>query len=134
MISATQQQAIVQQLQQTWPNALAIYAFGSQVSGDATTASDLDLAILVEGYCDTLTLWNTAQNIACKLNIDVDLLDFRATSTVMQHQILTTGLRWWHKDSQADLYEAAVLNDKLTLDEARQPLLNDINKRGNIYG
>ena len=64
----------------------------------------------------------------------VDLLDFRAASTVMQYQILLGGERWWALDSQAALLEAAVLSEKTKLDEARVGLLNDIKATGRVYG
>ena len=64
----------------------------------------------------------------------VDLLDLRAASTVMQYQVITTGQRWWAKDAQAALYEAAVLSEKTALDSARAALLADIGKEGSVYG
>ncbi len=39
---------------------IAIYAFGSQVDGTAGPESDLDLAVLVAGYAEPLTLWDIA--------------------------------------------------------------------------
>ena len=41
----------------------------------------------------------------------------------MQYQIITTGQRWWAADGQATLYEAAILSEKTSLDEARAALL-----------
>jgi predicted nucleotidyltransferase len=38
---------ILQLLQQRLPNLMAVYAFGSQVTGTADKNSDLDLAVLV---------------------------------------------------------------------------------------
>ena len=74
---------------------------------------------------------NTVADVAGCL---VDLLDLRAASTIMQHQIITTGQRWWAGDFQAALYEAAMLSEKTELDTARAGLLGDIEKRGTIYG
>jgi predicted nucleotidyltransferase len=45
-------------------NAMAIYAFGSQVQGSAGPQSDLDMAVLVAGYADPLVLWDVAGNLA----------------------------------------------------------------------
>ena len=52
----------------------------------------------------------------------------------MQHQILTTGQRWWAKNAQAALFEAAVLSEKTELDLARAGVLADIQHRGTVYG
>jgi hypothetical protein len=52
----------------------------------------------------------------------------------MQYQIITTGERWWARDLQAALYEAAILSEKTALDSARAGLLADIRQRGSIHG
>ena len=116
------------------PGLLAIYAFGSQIDGAAGPDSDLDLAVLVSGYAPALQLWELSGEIADLAGCPVDLLDFRAASTVMQYRILTTGQRWWAADSRADLYEAGVLSDKTELDCARAGLLADIQREGSVYG
>lgn len=126
--------AIVQMLQAQVPDLLAIYAFGSRVQGAAGRESDLDLAVLVAGYAQPITLWKLSGELADIAACPVDLLDLRAASTVMQHQILTRGQRWWAKDIRAGLFEAAMLSEKTALDTARQGLLDDIQKEGKIYG
>ena len=125
--------AIIKSIQAQLPEALAIYAFGSQIHGTNTSSSDLDLAVLVPGYTDPLALWQLANQLANQLEFEVDLLDFRAASTIMQNQILHTGERWWHLDSQADAYEAAVLSEMTNLKAARGKLLATIAESGTIY-
>lgn len=116
------------------PDVLGVYAFGSRLQGGAGPESDLDLAVLVAGYADPLRLWEVASTLADIAGCPVDLLDLRAASTVMQHQILTTGVRWWAPDAQAALWEAASLSEKTELDTARAGLLADIAKTGVVYG
>jgi len=125
--------AIAALLQARLPDLLAIYAFGSRTAGTAGPDSDLDLAVLVTTYADPLRLWELAGEIADLAGCPVDLLDFRAASTVMQYRILTTGQRWWARDSRADLYEAAVLSDKLELDSARAALIADVRREGRVH-
>jgi len=126
-------QAILEVLQGRVPDLLAVYAFGSRMQGTAGPQSDLDLAVLVAGYADPLVLWELSGELADTAGCPVDLLDLRAASTVMQHQIITTGQRWRAVDSQAALYEAAILSEKTALDTARAGLLGDIQKRGTVY-
>lgn len=126
--------AIVDLLKQQCAGLQAIYAFGSRIEGHAGPESDLDLAVLVAGYADPHQLWQLSGDLADLAKCPVDLLDFRAASTVMQARILNTGERWWAADSRVDGYEAAVLNDKLALDAARATLLNDIQREGRVYG
>jgi len=126
--------AIVRTLQARLPHLLAVYAFGSRVQGTAQPESDLDLAVLLAGHADVLVLFDLAGDLSDLSRCPVDLLDLRATSTVMQYQIITTGERWWAKDAQAALFEAAILSEKTELDRARAGLLADIQQRGTVYG
>jgi predicted nucleotidyltransferase len=126
--------SIVQTLRARLPNLLAVYAFGSRVLGAARDDSDLDLAVLVAGYADAWVLFELAGELADQVGCPVDLLDLRAASTVMQHQVLTTGVRWWAKDSQAALFEAAMLSEKTALDAARAGLIADIRNEGRVHG
>ena len=124
-------------LQQRLPKLMAVYAFGSRFenAGSRTHAnSDLDLAVLVEAYSDPVTLFELASELADITQCPVDLLDFRAASTVMQNQILTRGRRLWAKDVRAGLFEAAMLNEKIYLDQMRQGLILDVQKRGAVHG
>jgi uncharacterized protein len=121
-------------LLQALPNALGIYAFGSRVQGTANAESDLDLAVLVAGYAEPLLLWELANQLADLVGCEVDLLDLRAASTVMQYQVITTGQRLWGKDLQAGVFEAYILSEKTALDSARADLLNTIKEDGAVYG
>ena len=51
---------LIQTLQARVPNLLAIYAFGSRITGTAGPDSDLDLAVLVAGYAEPLALFDLA--------------------------------------------------------------------------
>ncbi|NNM52694.1 MAG: nucleotidyltransferase domain-containing protein [Pseudomonadales bacterium] len=125
---------IIQTLQASIPGLMAIYAFGSRVQGTMGPESDLDLAVLVAGYADALTLFDLSGDLADMANCAVDLLDLRAASTVMQYQIITTGQCWWKINGQVALFEAMVLSEKTELDTARSGLLRDIQEQGIIYG
>jgi len=113
---------------------LAVYLFGSHVRGEAGADSDIDLAVLVRGKADPVKLWELGQSLAAQFNRDVDLIDLRAASTVMQYQIITTGRRLWETQSQGSLYESAILSEKTELDTARAGLLSDIRDEGTVYG
>ncbi|WP_137893125.1 nucleotidyltransferase domain-containing protein [Ramlibacter sp. 2FC] len=125
---------VVTAIRAAWPDALAVYAFGSRVQGTARPDSDLDLAVLVPGYAEPLRLWELAGQLSERLGCEVDLLDLRAASTVMQHQVLTQGQRLWGQALEAGLFECFVLSEKLALDAARAGLVSDIEKKGKVYG
>lgn len=117
-----------------FPQAIAIYAFGSQVQGTAGPDSDLDLALLVAGYANPIVLWELASKLTDVAGCPVDLLDLRAASTVMQYQVITTGQRLWSAGLAAGLFECYVLSEKTELDSARAPLMADILATGRIHG
>lgn len=125
--------ATIASIRQHFPNVLAIYAFGSRINGTSTSTSDLDLALLVPGYAAPLELWDMASTLANSLGCEVDLLDFRLASTVMQNQILWSGERWWFLNSHVDGYEASILSELTNLNTARGKLLEDIAQSGSIY-
>jgi predicted nucleotidyltransferase len=124
---------IVAAIRAKFPQSMAIYAFGSKVQATDGPDSDLDLAVLVAGYADPVLLWELAGSLAEIAGCDIDLLDLRAASTVMQYQVITTGRRLWAAGVQTDLFECYVLSEKTALDSARAPLLADIRATGKIY-
>jgi predicted nucleotidyltransferase len=126
--------ALITAIRSEFPTTLAIYAFGSRITGQANAESDLDLAILVPGYAEPLQLWELAGKLADIATCPVDLLDMRAASTVMQYQILHTGQRLWAQELEAGLFQCFILSEKLALDNARAGLLDDIQKTGRVYG
>ena len=127
-------QRLVAVLLERLPSLLAVYLFGSRANGHAWPDSDLDLAVLVAGKLEPVAAWELAQDLAGLAGCDVDLIDLRAASTVMQYQVITTGVRLWQQDGQAALYESFILSEKTELDEARAGLLLDIRREGRVYG
>ncbi len=125
---------IVKLLQQRLPALLAVYLFGSQARGDANAGSDVDLAVLVAGYADPIELWDLSSDLAEVCGCEVDLLDLRAASTVMQSQILQQGSRLFALDSSVGSYEATLLSEMTALNEARAGILADIQQDGTVYG
>lgn len=121
-------------LQARFPGLLALYLYGSAARGEDGPHSDVDLAVLLPGKADPVALWEAGNELALRLARDVDLVDLRAASTVMQYQIITTGERLWTRDAQALQYESFILSAKTALDEARAGLLADITSTGRVYG
>lgn len=115
------------------PDLMALYVFGSQARGTPRKDSDLDLAALAPGYIEPSLLWSLSNEIANLVNGEVDLLDLRAASTVMQSQVISTGKTVWDIGLPAHLFEVFVLSEKLALDEAREPLLKTITAEGHVY-
>jgi len=124
---------LINRIKSSLPNVLAIYAFGSQITGHSNEHSDLDLAVLIDGQVETFDLWDLASQLVEIAGCDVDLLNMRLASTVMQYQILQTGRTLWAKQPDAGIFESFILSEKLNLDVLRKELLEDIDQRGSIY-
>ena len=82
-------------------------------------------------------LWGLSGTLTGLIGAEVDLVDVRAVSTVMQCQVLTVGERWWVRVGSATevgVWEAAMLSEMTELNSARAGLTADIAASGMIYG
>jgi len=117
------------------PDVMAVYLFGSAVTGQTHPGSDFDLAVLAESPVGPERLWKLAQDIAAMVNVEIDLIDLRTASTVMRMQIVKGGKRLYCRDQTAcDAFEDFVFSDFARLNEERAGILEDIKRRGAVYG
>ncbi|TDX32100.1 nucleotidyltransferase-like protein [Modicisalibacter xianhensis] len=121
-------------LQDALPDLQAVYLFGSQAKGSANAMSDVDLAVLVPYPLAGTLRWELTGQLADLLNRDVDLVDLRIASTVMQHQIVSEGQRLWSRDHEADEFELAAMSEYWDLAIQRRELIADIKQRGHVHG
>ncbi len=125
---------IVAAVRSVLPKVQAITLFGSHAEGTDTSESDVDIAVLLPDHISPVCLWEAGEAIARRLDKDVDLIDLRAASTVMQFRIVTTGRRLFARDVALDHYETFILREMTDLNEARAPLIADIQREGRVYG
>ncbi|MCB1882980.1 MAG: nucleotidyltransferase domain-containing protein [Geminicoccaceae bacterium] len=115
-------------LRERLPGLMAVYHFGSTADGTAWPSSDVDLAVMGEGLVDGPALWNLRPELERVFGRDVDLLDLRRVSSVMQNQVLL-GRRLWCRDPAAvDWQETAMLGMYRDLRELRVPILAELLK------
>jgi uncharacterized protein len=120
-------------LERLGAKVVAIYLFGSAVSGEIMPDSDVDLGILLTEKMDSGALWNIAQEIASVLNRDVDLIDLLSASTVMQYEILTSGTRLYCGNADCcNSFDNQVMTAYLDLTEQRRDILTDIQERKRV--
>ncbi|MBN4077488.1 nucleotidyltransferase domain-containing protein [Sulfobacillus acidophilus] len=116
------------------PNIDAIYLFGSYASSTSNSKSDLDLAILPKKKLDKVKLWNLAQEIAIKIDKDVDLIDLFEASTVFKFQIVHEGrIIYSTSDKVCNFFDNYVHSSYLKFNEERKEILDKIKKTGKIY-
>ncbi|MHB8453168.1 MAG: type VII toxin-antitoxin system MntA family adenylyltransferase antitoxin [Acidiferrobacterales bacterium] len=126
---------IVARLRSEIPDAVGIYVFGSWGTTAERRDSDLDLAVLARWELAPARSWNIAQELAGLVGRNVDLVDLRVASTVMRTQVIAHGERLFCGDErQCTEFEDLVFSDYARLNEERAGILEDIQRRGSIYG
>ncbi len=74
-----------------FPNAWAIYVYGSFARGDESLSSDIDLALLLppdEKIGDLLTV---ISEVSTHVHREIDLVDLRKVSDVLRREVLAEG-------------------------------------------
>ncbi|MDQ6954593.1 MAG: nucleotidyltransferase domain-containing protein [Mariprofundaceae bacterium] len=114
---------------------LGVYLFGSVAKGVNNAASDIDMAVLSDRILPSMDVWMLAQALAKDAGVDVDLIDLRSASVVMQIQIIAKGKRLLCIDRDTcERFEDFVYADFSRLNEERAGILTDIQSRGTVYG
>lgn len=126
---------LVRGLCEAVPGIVAIYLFGSAARGEERADSDVDVAIL--GSCPLAAgeRWTLQETAAATLRRNVDLVDLRTASTVMRMQVVSTGTLLFEADAnQRARFEDLVFSSYVRLNEERRGILEDVLKRGSVYG
>ena len=112
-----------------------VYLFGSAYQGNFTPKSDIDLAFSSPKKIEDVDLFFLKQDLASQLNREIDLINLKTASTVLQVQIIGTGTPLFYKDvTQVDLFQIRVLKEYALLNHERKPILDRIKKEKKIYG
>ncbi len=127
------QQMIVEHLVEN-VSPFFIILFGSTVKGTMKNNSDFDIAFLSKKEFDKYQLFMISEELAAKLNRDVDLIDLNQASTVFQAQVIHTGKVIYCSDEQQKAqFELKTLKMYTRLNEERLPVLKSIDESGSIY-
>ena len=134
-LDTSEQSTIRKRLQAAVPDVIAIYQFGSTVGGQEHGEGDLDLVILASRPLENLDRWTLQEDLAAELGRDVDLVDLRSASTVMQARVLDTGRVLAETDRTVrQQFEMRVCSAYAMLNEERAGILEDVQARRHIYG
>ncbi|MCK5914879.1 MAG: nucleotidyltransferase domain-containing protein [Deltaproteobacteria bacterium] len=129
------QHKIIETICGTVSDCLAIYRFGTWGTTDQRPDSDIDLAVLAGSPLDTVVCLNLAQQLASIVGRDVDLVDLSKASSVLRMQIVASGERFFcASDSEAESFEDLAFSSYVRFNEERRFILEDVKKRGNVYG
>lgn len=117
------------------PELVAVYLFGSVARGDQMADSDIDFAYLASRPLALKVRWDLQQEIAVRLHREVDLIDLRASSTVMRVRVLEVSQLLLDLDPYARAtFEATALGAYARLNFERRHIIEDIRQRGQVYG
>jgi len=127
--------AIVSVLRSEFADLQLVLLFGSHARGAVTPASDVDVALLVQGTMPAARLAELRDGLALALVRDVHLVDLRAATTVLRHEIAHTGEVLYSVGGGAvEAFLDFVLSDYVRLNEARAGILRDVRERGRVHG
>ncbi|MBB6175703.1 putative nucleotidyltransferase [Anoxybacillus tengchongensis] len=117
-----------------------IYLFGSVATRHVRYDSDIDIAFLSDKRSsdkrslDHYERFMLAQQLAERLQRDVDLIDLKQASTVFQAQIVHSGkVIYCANEQKRAEYEWRVLKMYAKLNEEREEILRNIVESGSVY-
>jgi uncharacterized protein len=116
-------------------NPYLLILFGSFTRHEERKDSDVDIAFLSDRLWNPYETFKVAQELALKLNRDVDLINLSIVSTVFQAQIVHTGEILFCNDLERwDRFAIKTFKMFAKLNEERKVILNSIQESGTIYG
>jgi len=139
-VSSLQIDCAVRILRAAFPRTVAIYLYGSAVTGelDAAGRSDIDLAVLLPHSeakkAGSLAMSEVRFQLEEALGRTIDLVNARAVPIVMQKEIVAVGTCLFAADSyQVEVYEMLVLSQYEKLNEERRGILEEFYASGKAY-
>jgi predicted nucleotidyltransferase len=112
------------------PGIIAIYIFGSMADNSATQESDIDIAFLTFQKISAVEKWKIQEEVASKLNQDVDLIDLKDATTILRTEVIEKGKLIFSGDSyQVNHFEMITYSMYADLNESRQDILTDYKEK-----
>jgi len=128
---------LTQSLQQVLPKSRAAWVFGSISRGEARADSDIDVAVMFDASV-TVNAWQLreqAQVLASQWGREVDLVNIRDASPVLQCEIIQANQRLFAKDAeQADNFELFAMSQYRDYNERFAPEFARLATTGKVYG
>lgn len=103
-----------------YPEVAAAYVYGSTATGRRRRGSDVDVAVMIRGASDPWRRMDMERDLSVALGADVDLVIFAKGTSLLQHEILRTGILIYEKDPQERIRQT-VIGRRRYLDEQRLP-------------
>lgn len=136
MLIEQEDRVAVAAIQNSIPELVAMYRFGSSVGGgERSSGSDVDLAVLAAAPIDPLLRFDLQERLASAVGRSVDLVDLRVASPVMAIQVIGKGRLLLDNDAQArGRFEDLTYGVYARLNEERRGILERVAAEGTVYG
>jgi predicted nucleotidyltransferase len=121
-------------VEETFPEALGVWIYGSFADGYARRDSDVDVAILPDRPLDAWERLERADEVTARLDRKVDLVDLRSVPPLLQFEVFSTGVRVAARDPRScDFFETRSISAYQRLNVERREVLQAIRDRGTVY-
>ncbi len=101
MLSLDKKSTIINFLNKKIPKLQWVGLFGSVITDTFDShKSDIDIAFIASGKIANFERWELQEQLASKLNIDIDLVDLRKSDDVIAFEALTKGKEIFKKESR----------------------------------
>jgi predicted nucleotidyltransferase len=119
------------------PGVQAVYLFGTYATEDEGPESDVDIAVLLEckkaKELSSLALSELRFELESLLNRNIDLINLREVSTVLQKEIVAADRRIYQADKYAaDEFEMLTISYYQKLNEERAGIVKDAVASGRL--
>lgn len=127
--------SIISELREQLEHLEGVYLFGSRQRGDSREGSDWDFAFLSREEHTEEINWNIKSAIETKFDVNIDLIDLYKSNTILQIEVIKSGEPVYVGDiHKIREFEFLTLSYYQKLNEERAEILEDIKKRGSVYG
>jgi len=131
-------ETLVKHILAALPDTQAIYLFGSAAAGRMRNDSDVDVAVLLPHMrakaLGNLALSDLAFDLMKVLRRDVDLINLRLASTVLQKQVIEHGVVLFCADEYArEEFEMLTISFYQKLNEERAGILKSLEEDKGVY-
>jgi uncharacterized protein len=117
------------------PGIRVVWLYGSHARGDARADSDVDLALLADAPIGLDELLTLQSDLAACVGTEVDLVDLWQADDVLRMQVIEHGRVLYERTStDRARFEMQAASRYAHLNEERQEILDDVVRRGSVYG
>jgi predicted nucleotidyltransferase len=114
---------------------IALYRFGSSVTGALRSESDIDYAVLASRRLEAVERFDLQEDVARALRRSVDLVDLRRASAVLRMQVVASGIPVVVGDAtERERFEILAYSSYARLNEERRAILEQIAEERTVYG